>query len=79
MEVSLAELFVIILVFAFAGAGVSVFMDRRRDRVSARAIKRSTIRCRVCGCVYSEPLENRSGLCPECGRENLRGRDRRLG
>lgn len=79
MEVSLADFFGIILVFAFVGGGLSAFLDRRRDRVSARAIKRSAICCRVCGCVYPEPVENRSGTCPECGRENLRGRDRRLG
>lgn len=79
MELSLAEFFAFLLALAFVGGGVSVFLDRRRDRVRARAIKRSTIRCRVCGCVYQEPVENRSGNCPECGRENLRGRDRRLG
>jgi hypothetical protein len=79
MTVSLSEFFAVILVVTFVCAGVSIFLDRRRDRVSAGAIKRSTIRCRICGCAYPESSGHQARECPECGRENIRGRDRRLG
>ena len=79
MSVSLSEFFGIILVVTFVCAGISVFMDRRRDRVRASEIKRSTLRCRVCGCVYPQSDGRGARECPECGRENIPGRDRRLG
>ncbi|MDA0765477.1 MAG: hypothetical protein O3A87_07365 [Verrucomicrobia bacterium] len=79
MEVTLAEFFMVILGACFLGAGISGFIDRRRDRVRANAIKRSTVRCRVCGCAYEAPDRRVARACPQCGRENFRGRDRRLG
>ena len=79
MEVSLAQFFVVILVLTFIGAGLSAFIDRRHDRVRAKAIKKSVIRCRICGCAYQAASGKAPQACPECGRENLPGRDRRLG
>lgn len=79
MELSLTSFFALLLFLAFAGAGLSVFVDRRRERQAARAIRAGIIRCRVCGCAYPAPRGRSAEPCPECGRENQRGRDRRLG
>jgi predicted RNA-binding Zn-ribbon protein involved in translation (DUF1610 family) len=79
MEVSMSDFFGVILLLTFEGAGISFFLDRRRDRSRANAIKKSVIRCRVCGCAYQAPHGHAAIPCPECGRENQRGRDRRLG
>lgn len=64
---------------AFLAAGLSVYVDHRRDRRRARSIQRGTIRCRVCGRAY--PAGEGTGVkdCPDCGRGNSAGRDRRLG
>ncbi len=79
IEISLAQLFVGALMIAFLGAGISVYVDRRRDRPGARAILRRTIRCRVCSRTYLRSGTSGAEDCPDCGRGNLRGRDRRLG
>lgn len=79
IEVTLRQLFTAILLGMFAAAALSVYVDRRRDRRRARMIQRGTIRCRVCGRAY--PAGEGRGVkdCPDCGRGNLAGRDRRLG
>ncbi len=79
IEVSLAQFFVGALFLAFLGAGVSVYLHRRRDRRRARISQQRSIRCRVCGRIY--PHSGGGGIddCPACGRGNVRGRDRRLG
>ena len=79
IEISMAQFFVGALALAFLGAGISVYVDRRRDRRRARAILRSTIRCRVCSRTYLRSGTVGAEDCPACGRENLKGRDRRLG
>ena len=79
IELSLREFFTGIIILTFLAAGFSVWVDRRRDRHRARAIQRRTIRCRVCGRSY--PKHEGMGVedCPDCGRGNVQGRDRRLG
>jgi hypothetical protein len=79
IEISLAQLFAGALMIAFLGAGISVYVDRRRDHRRARTILRSTIRCRVCSRTYLRSGTSGAEDCPDCGRGNLKGRDRRLG
>lgn len=79
IELTLRQLFTGIILCTFVAAGLSLYIDRRRDRRRARSIQRGTIRCRVCGRAY--PAGEGHGVkdCPDCGRGNLPGRDRRLG
>lgn len=79
MELELSTFFALLLGLAFVGAGLSVFLDRRRERAAARAIQAEIIRCRVCASAYPVPHGRSIKPCPVCGRENARGRDRRLG
>ena len=79
IELSLTQFLVGILILAFLGAGVSVSLHRRRDHRRARAIRRRTLRCRVCGRVFLHSGTPGAQDCPDCGRANLPGRDRRLG
>ena len=79
IELSLAQFFVGALALAFFGAGISVYVDRRRDQRRARSIQRRTIRCRVCSRTYPFSGTAVEQECPDCGRGNLPGRDRKLG
>lgn len=79
IELSLAEFFVGALGLAFLGSAVSVYVDRRRDHRRARAIRRRTLRCRICGWVFPHSGSAGTQECPGCGRANQPGRDRRLG
>lgn len=79
MELDLSTFFGLLLALAFVGAGLSVFLDRRRERAAAKAIRAEIIRCRVCASAYAAPQGRGAKPCPVCGRENARGRDRRLG
>ena len=78
IEIGLPEVFEVLLLAAVAAAAGWAW-DRRAVQSAARGVRRNSIRCRNCGAVYRwEGRENQQG-CPECGRPNRRGRDRRLG
>ncbi len=79
IELTLPQFFGGIMLLMFLAAGLSVYVDRRRDRRRAKVIQRNTISCRVCGRSY--PAREARGMedCPDCGRGNFRGRDQRLG
>ena len=79
IELSLSQFFAGILIMAVLAAGISLWVDRRRDRRRARAILRKTIRCRICSRTYPRTGVGGVEECPDCGRGNTRGRDRRLG
>ena len=79
IELTLKQFFTGIILLTFLGAGLSVYIDRRRDRRRARAIQKRTIQCRVCGRSYAAREARGMEDCPDCGRGNFRGRDRCLG
>ena len=79
IEVDLSTFFVLVLAMCFLGAGLSTYLDRRRDRAAASAVRGTTARCRACESAYRVSRGSPVHRCPACGRENLRGRDRRLG
>ncbi len=79
IELTLKQFFTGIILLTFLAAVLSVYIDRRRVRRRAKAIQKSTIRCRVCGRSYAARKARGMEDCPDCGRGNFRGRDRRLG
>lgn len=81
IELDLTEFFAVLLVAIAVLAGLSVAWDRFHDRKMAKAVRRGTIRCRICGAHYRRDARRGQALhsCPECGSKNREGRDRRLG
>jgi predicted RNA-binding Zn-ribbon protein involved in translation (DUF1610 family) len=79
IELTLKQFFSGVVLMTFLAAALSVYIDRRRDRKRARTILKGTIRCRVCGRSYRARETLGMADCPDCGRGNFRGRDRRLG
>lgn len=79
IELGMSQFFALILISVAAMAGLSVGWDHLRDRSAAKAVRRNTVRCRICGAAYRREGEPRIQQCPDCGSSNRRGRDRRLG
>ena len=79
IDLSISQFFVVILMGIAVLAGISVARDRLHERRAARAVRRDTIRCRVCAAVYRREGRQAIQDCPECGSPNRCGRDRRLG
>lgn len=79
IEIDLAGFFAGILGAVSIVAGLSVWLDRRRCRSEAASLRAQMVRCRACASVYRVGGGGGIHTCPECGRENPQGRDRRLG
>jgi len=60
-------------------AAFSVAWDRLRGQFAAKALRRDTVHCRVCGAAYRRTGNETIQSCPECESPNPSGRDRRLG
>ena len=79
IEISFSGFFVLIFCGTVILAVVASAWDRHVVRRAARAVRRNTIRCRICGATFRWEGGERLQACPECGRLNQAGRDRRLG
>jgi len=79
IEVSLPGVFVVVLLVAALVAATGSVWDRYVVYRAARAVRRSRICCRGCGAIYRWGGRESVQDCPECGRPNRHGRDRRLG
>lgn len=79
IELEMPQFFTVILIVVACLAGMSALLDEWRDRRMAKAVRRKTVRCRICGAAY--PRKGHSAIqdCPECESPNRCGRDRRLG
>ena len=80
IELPLTEFFELLLAGIAILAGLGVLWDRVHERNAARAVRRRTVRCRICAAAYRRDRQQ-AGIqaCPECGHSNCSGRDRRLG
>lgn len=79
IEVGMSQFFALVLVAVAAMAGLSVCWDKVQDRRAVRAVRRNSVRCRICGAAYRRNRGAVLQTCPDCGSSNRRGRDRRLG
>ena len=79
IELEMSQFFALILISVAALAGGCVGWDHLQDWRAAKAVRRNTVRCRICGASYRREGESRILRCPDCGTPNRRGRDRRLG
>ena len=79
IDVGLTGFFVVLLCAVAFVAALSAWLDRRRSRSAAASMRAQMVRCRACASVYRVGSGGGIHRCPECGRENPQGRDRRLG
>ena len=79
IELEISQFFALIVVGVALLAGLSVVWDRMHERRMAKAVRRETVRCRICGSAYRQEGPAAIQVCPECGSPNRCGRDRRLG
>ena len=79
IELDLTEFFALAVVGTALVAALSVGWDQLRIRRAAKAIRRRTVTCRICGARYLGDENRDLQSCPECGSTNRSGRDRRLG
>ena len=80
IEVSLPEIFVLLLGVAFGLVGFAGGLRRLREWRERWHARRRTARCRYCGTLFERaPGHARVEHCPGCQAAIPAGRDRRLG
>lgn len=72
ISITLSQLLLILMIPGLISIGLwwlgTVWKENLRDR----SIRQSTLRCRICGCVYPAPEEpNAISQCPSCKSSNL--------
>ena len=79
IELDISQFLAVLLIGIAVLAGLGVAWDRLHERGAAKAVRRSTVRCRICGAASRRQQSQSIQFCPECGSANRGGRDRRLG
>lgn len=79
IEVTLSSFFAWMFLLVAILAGLGVGWDQWQVRRAARAVRRVTVRCRICGTVYRATPGRDVQQCPECRSPGQPGPDRRLG
>jgi predicted Zn-ribbon and HTH transcriptional regulator len=72
ISISLSQLLLLLMIPGLISVGLwwlnTVWKEHRRDRT----LRQSTLRCRICGCVYPTPEEPGTlTRCPSCKSSNL--------
>ncbi|MFC4994175.1 hypothetical protein [Rubritalea tangerina] len=79
LEISFQDLAISVLVFAMLMLGFLLVGRNSTDRQLRRRARREIMSCSVCGHLYQDKSGQKIVECPQCGRANLRGRDKSLG
>lgn len=79
LEISFEDLAISVLAFSLLMLGFLMIGRNSTNRQIRRRCRREMFTCDVCGHLFKDYSREQIVDCPECGRANLRGRDKSLG
>jgi protein-arginine kinase activator protein McsA len=79
LEISFEDMAISVLAIAMLMVGFLLLGRRSTNKQRSRRAQREILQCDVCGHLYKDAGVERVIACPQCGRDNERGRDRSLG
>ena len=79
MNVSIAQIILVVVLLSFLWIGVDWFLNFLADRRETRRLRRLLRNCHLCGKGYPEEKRVKLSTCPECAAQNVRDGHRKLG
>lgn len=79
LEISFEDMAISVLAIAMLMVGFLLLGRRSTLKQRRKRAARDIIQCDICGHLYRDLSYERIVPCPQCGRDNERGRDKGLG